>query len=180
MIMIKLYPIYEQILKENIALSDIFQAIDNHQIAKIHYVGNEAPHGERKIEIYAFGTTKAGNKAIRAYQLSGPTMTGNNKWKIFTTKDFDDLQLTDETFDTPRPKFNPNGDKTFTGVDKIATFKGKSLFNKIGDKVKGAFKSVKDLFKFKKEGLLSVEDNLLLEQYNIVDYDEKSDTIFIK
>jgi hypothetical protein len=177
--MIKLHELYQEILKENTSLSLIVNAINNHQIANLNYIGNDAPRGVRKVEVYALGTTKAGNKAIRAFQISGPTKTGNNEWKIFKTGEFDKFELTDETFDSPRPDFNSSGDKELD-LDILASFKGKSFFANVKDKVKGAFKSAKDLFKFKKEGLLSDEDNLLLEQYGISHYDSKTDKIYLK
>ena len=75
----------------------------------------DAP-GRRLVEVELIGNTKTGKKAIRAYQVSGPTQTQNNSWKIFLISKITDFQITDNDSEPNRPNLNLNGDKEFIEI----------------------------------------------------------------
>lgn len=115
--------VYNQLLIENIQISQIKDSIDNHNLVEIYYQGDkETIKGRRTIEVYAIGVTKSGNACIRAYQLYGKTTTINEEWKIFRLDRITRFSILNNTFDQPRPNFNKNGDNALHSVSYIASF----------------------------------------------------------
>lgn len=93
----KLYNLFEEIileeteklLLENVSDQQVIDAIKNKYHVHILYddypdaVPSVAP-SKRYIEVYNLGVTTAGNKAIRAWQMGGPSKTVKGAaWKIF-------------------------------------------------------------------------------------------------
>ena len=74
---LNLYTILESVLNESIDQNSVSNAIENRTRVLIDYSdeNNNAP-GQRLIEPYALGITKAGNLALRAYQYQGATLRG--------------------------------------------------------------------------------------------------------
>lgn len=105
--------INEQILKESINAIDLVRAIKSKKAVKISY---EDMPGDRLIEVDLIGQTKAYNNAIRAFQISGPTATENNQWKIFLVDKITKIELTDQDVSENRPNYNPVGDEEFLGI----------------------------------------------------------------
>lgn len=108
------------LIKEAVALSDIQRAINGHNIVELEY--DDGISGKRKVEVYVLGTMPSGANVIRAYQISGPTKTRNNGWKIFRLDKIRSFNVTEQVFTNPRPKFNKTGDNTFKTVKLIANF----------------------------------------------------------
>ena len=81
----KLYNLLEELILENTNRDAVVDAIENKYRVNIHYAGtdNTRGTGQRTIEVYAFGLTKAGNPVIRAYQPFGDTKTKKPSWKFF-------------------------------------------------------------------------------------------------
>jgi predicted DNA-binding transcriptional regulator YafY len=133
----KLYNLYEevilealsktkQVLTEVVSMSDVEKAIDGKYNVKIKYKDSETQlPTDRYIQVYNLSKTKAGNLAIRAYQISGGS-TSNEKqgfWKIFRLDKIDSWEPTKvrwqqpvSNFDTRIPKYNKNGDRTMASV----------------------------------------------------------------
>jgi hypothetical protein len=86
--------------------------------------------GERDIEPYVLGLSKAGNPILRAYQYRGVTDTEQPGWKTFRLdkiRDWNDMN--DMPFRTPIsdrvrniPKYNPRGDRSMITIYKQAKF----------------------------------------------------------
>ena len=119
------------LLEESVSDAEINDALDNHERIVINYhpKGKDEGSGERKIEVYAYGTTSSGNPVIRAFQPEGDTTSKVPSWKYFRTDRISSWQPTGETFDHPASEdyhglgeFNPSGDKTMATVFKVATF----------------------------------------------------------
>jgi hypothetical protein len=95
--------------------------------AKIWYRDKETNTlEERYVFIYGEGTTKAGNKAIRAFQAGGGTKTGNTKWKIFLTDNIKKIKVTDLKWYSPIKDKNVNiiNKKGEEEVIKMPGYKG--------------------------------------------------------
>ena len=133
----KLYNLYEsvileemekagQILTEAVSTGDVTKAIDGKYNVKIKYKDseNELP-SSRYIQVYNLSRTKAGNLAIRAYQISGGSIGGDARgfWKIFRLDKIVGWEPTKvrwqkpvSDFDTTIPKYNVNGDRSMASV----------------------------------------------------------------
>lgn len=119
----KKFIISENLLVEAVSATSIVKAMDNREYVEIYYAGDKTVYkGWRTVEIYALGTTKAGNEAIRVFQIGGETDTIIPEWKIFLTSKITRINFLKTYFTKPRPKFNKNGDKTFQSVKKITKF----------------------------------------------------------
>jgi hypothetical protein len=81
--------VQRRILTENVSEQQVLDALNGMYNVNIEYddypdsTPSVAP-SKRYIQVYNIGNTKAGNKAIRAYQISGPSKTTTGgAWKIF-------------------------------------------------------------------------------------------------
>ena len=133
----KLYNIFEEIileeinkkrglLNESVSTDDVKAAIDGKYNVNILYRDFEGqPPSKRYIQVYNFSKTKAGNDAIRAFQIFGASKKGNKNgfWKIFRLDRIEGWYPTKvkwskpiSDFDTSIPQYNKNGDKTMSQV----------------------------------------------------------------
>jgi hypothetical protein len=122
--MLNLYEILQKVLSESVDSNDISDAVINHNYVDITYSDedNNAP-GTRLIQPYAYGLTKAGNECIRAFQVSGDSLRGRPKWKLFLTSRITSWRPRKQTFNVPppiqgyeTPDYNENGDRSMTSV----------------------------------------------------------------
>lgn len=74
-------------------------------------------HGfTRVVEAHALGMSSKGHMVLRAYQLSGDTLSDSSEgWKLFDVSNIDSAKMTDTPSQGPRPGYQP-GDK---GMVKI-------------------------------------------------------------
>ena len=101
-------------------------AIRNRKLLTLTYSGdNTTAEGTRVIEPYVLGTTKAGNKALRAYQITGNSDHPDEipGWRLFLTKNIKQMGVSDLSFTGSRPGYNPTGDK---GMKSIELHSGKT------------------------------------------------------
>jgi hypothetical protein len=142
----KLYNLFEEIileekrlLAENVSDQEINDAIKGKYNVNILYddypdaVPSVAP-SKRYIQIYDFIETKAGNKAISAFQLGGGSKTTPKEgaWKIFRVDRIRGWFLTKmkyynavsdlKSYDKSKPKFNPTGNKTASRIINKVNF----------------------------------------------------------
>ena len=107
----------------SISVSNINAAINNKNEVIIYYDGDEnTSKGKRNVEVYANGISLAGNPVIRAYQLRGDSDTIVPEWKLFRVDKISQWSVLNRRFSTPKPKFNPSGDKSMKSVLNIAKF----------------------------------------------------------
>lgn len=127
----KLYSILNELILEFASRTEVERSIVNHDRIKIYYEGDETETpGERFIEPYVLGLSKAGNPILRAYQYAGVTDTEQPGWKTFLLDKIRDWDEVGEVpFRTPIsdristvPKYNPNGDKSMITIYKQAKF----------------------------------------------------------
>ena len=123
----KLLQSLKNLLLENTATRDsIADAIRNRKVITIFYEGDQTIRkGYREIEPVAFGPhIKSGNIVLRAWQIRGASDTPENQpgWRMFRMDRIRNINPTTDTFDTPRPYFNPNGDKHMSSIYEIAKF----------------------------------------------------------
>jgi predicted DNA-binding transcriptional regulator YafY len=118
----KLTSALKDLITEMASYESIESAITNKQVCVIYYDGDEpGGKGLRLIEPVCLGTTVAGNRAIRAYDIEGVSHTdyiGKQLlpgWRIFRLDKIISLNITNEVFTIPREGFNFDGDKTFLG-----------------------------------------------------------------
>jgi predicted DNA-binding transcriptional regulator YafY len=118
----KLTNTLKSLLTEIASIESIASAIKGRQVCVVYYDGDEpGGKGLRLIEPVCLGTTKGGNRAVRAYDIEGASHTGYlgkqilPGWRIFRLDKIMSLNPSGEVFTTPREGFNFNGDKTFRG-----------------------------------------------------------------
>jgi hypothetical protein len=135
----KLYKILEELileekakalLTENVSETQVIDAINGRYNVNILY--DDYPDAEpavapskRYIQVYNLAETKAGNKAIRAFQIFGGSKTtpGHGAWKIFRLDRIRGWFPTKVKFARPVsdkdpsiPMYNQNGDRTMSRV----------------------------------------------------------------
>ena len=125
----KLYNSLKSVILEQASIDNITNAINNRQRVIIYYDGDEpGGKGLREIEPVCLGYSKAGNPVLRAWDMEGSShrdYTGEKPlpgWRFFRLDKIISFKPTGEIFDTIRPNFNPNGDKSMTNVLVIADF----------------------------------------------------------
>ena len=135
----KLYNILEDIileesakrlLTENVSDQQILDAINGKYNVNITYddypdAVPSVPPSNRYIQVYNFSETKAGNKAIRAYQIFGGSKTTpkSGAWKIFRLDRIRSWERTKMKFNKPVsdldaniPTYNKQGDRAMSRV----------------------------------------------------------------
>jgi hypothetical protein len=133
----KLYNIFQELifeeiskkkvsLNESVSSDEVKAAIDGKYNVNILYRDFEdQPPSKRYIQVYNFAKTKAGNDAIRAYQIFGGSKRGNKNgfWKIFRIDRIEGWFPTNikwaqpvSNLDSSIPKYNPNGDRSMSQV----------------------------------------------------------------
>ena len=125
----KLYNSLKGLIVEVAAISNIVDAIRKKRKVIIYYNGDEpGGKGLRMIEPVCFGYSKKGNPVLRAWDYEGSShraYLGKKplpSWRLFRIDKIDSFKPTTETFDTPRPNYNPLGDKSMTRVIINAKF----------------------------------------------------------
>ena len=132
-------------LTEQIGQSLVYNAIQNRNIVRINYDGDESiAKGERIIEPYVLGRSNKNNIVVRAFQPYGDTSSSVPDWKLFKLENIISWKPTNKTFNSsPTDRgfnvspYNPNGDKdmkfiriqvNFNGSDEV-TNTNKNLTN---------------------------------------------------
>jgi predicted DNA-binding transcriptional regulator YafY len=125
----KLYNTLNTLILEVASRDQVFDAIKNKRVCVINYNGDEpGGKGLRVIEPVAFGLSKKGNAVLRAWDREGASHTAYKGekplpgWRLFRLDKMDFIRPTQETFDTPKPDYNPNGDKSMERVFINAVF----------------------------------------------------------
>jgi predicted DNA-binding transcriptional regulator YafY len=124
-----LYNTYKNLILEVASINDIVDSIKQKKRVIIYYDGDEpGGKGLRIIEPVCYGYSKAGNQVLRAWDLEGAShrdYLGEKplpSWRMFRIDKIINYKPTLENFDSPRPNYNPNGDKSMTRVIVNAVF----------------------------------------------------------
>ncbi len=125
----KLYNTIKSLILEVASVDSITNAIKNRQKVVIYYDGDEpGGKGLREIEPVCFGYSKGDNPVVRAWDEEGSSHTSYKGeqplpgWRLFRVDKIMSFKPTGEKFDTPRPGYNPNGDKSMIRVVINAVF----------------------------------------------------------
>jgi predicted DNA-binding transcriptional regulator YafY len=127
----ELYSIFKDIILEEATRNEVERSIVNRKRVRIYYGGDEVEEeGERFIEPYVLGLSKAGNLILRAYQYRGVTATEQPGWKTYRLDRILDWDETNELpFNTPIsdrvrnvPKYNKDGDRSMITIYKQVKF----------------------------------------------------------
>jgi predicted DNA-binding transcriptional regulator YafY len=129
-----LYNTIKGLIIEAVATSPIVDAIKNKHVCELSYEDDASiGPGKRIIDPVALGTSKRGNKVLRAYQTEGPSLKVNKEgiplpdWRLFRLDRmnyFNPVKGDDSAFKsfTEPPLYNPVGDKSMTRMDINAKF----------------------------------------------------------
>lgn len=124
-----LLSVFKSLLVESRFDEQIIDAIKKRKVCIIYYDGDEpGGKGLREIEPVCLGYSKANNKILRAWDIEGSSHTGYKGeqplpgWRIFRTDKISSFKPTGEIYNTPRPNYNFNGDKTMVSVILNAKF----------------------------------------------------------
>jgi predicted DNA-binding transcriptional regulator YafY len=119
----KLYNITKSLILEIASIESVVDAIKKKDRLIIYYDGDEpGGRGLREIEPVCFGYSKAGNAVLRAWDIEGSShrdYLGEKplpSWRLFRLDKILSLKPTGETFNIPRPNYNPSGDKSMSNV----------------------------------------------------------------
>ena len=119
----KLYNITKNLILEVASIESVINSIRNKNRVIIYYDGEEpGGRGLREIEPVCFGYSKRGNPVLRAWDLEGASHRGFKgekplpSWRLFRLDRIMSLTPTGNSFDTPRPNYNPTGDKSMNRV----------------------------------------------------------------
>jgi predicted DNA-binding transcriptional regulator YafY len=119
----KLYNITKSLILEIASIESVVDAIKNKNRVIIYYDGDEpGGRGLREIEPVCFGYSKAGNAVLRAWDIEGSShraYLGKKplpSWRLFRLDKILSMRPTGEVFTTPRPNYNPSGDKSMSNV----------------------------------------------------------------
>lgn len=125
----KLTSVFKSLLTEIASVDSVRKSIENRQKIVMYYDGDEpGGKGLRLIEPVALGRSKKGNLVLRAWDDEGASHRGYlgtrpmPGWRLFKLDKILSYKPTGENFDTPRPNFNPTGDKDMTNIIIIAKF----------------------------------------------------------
>lgn len=117
------------LLLEIASVDTVQNAIKNRQVCTIYYDGDEpGGRGIREIEPVALGKSKSGNLVCRAWDREGSSHTAYKgeqplpSWRLFRLDKMLSCKPTGEVYNTPRPNYNFNGDKSMTSIIIIANF----------------------------------------------------------
>lgn len=125
----KLNEALKGLICEIASIDGVVDAIKKRQVVVIYYDGDEpGGRGLRQIEPVALGTSKAGNKILRAWDDEGASHTAYKGeqplpgWRIFRLDKILSIKPTGEVYNTPKPGYNFNGDKSMVSVIINAKF----------------------------------------------------------
>jgi len=125
----KLLETFRGLINEVASLNDIQKSIKDRNVTTIYYDGdNPGGTGIREIEPVCVGYSKAGNLVLRAWDLEGASHTATigekplPGWRLFRVDKIFTYKPTMDTFNEPRPGYNPNGDKSMSSVILNAKF----------------------------------------------------------
>ena len=125
----KLNQALKGLICEIASIDGVVDAIKKRQIVIIYYDGDEpGGRGIRQIEPVCLGVSKAGNKILRAWDDEGASHTAYKGeqplpgWRIFRLDKILSIKPTGEVYNTPKPNYNFNGDKSMVSVIINAIF----------------------------------------------------------
>ena len=125
----KLIDTVKSVILEVASIQSLNDAIRKRQKVVIYYDGDEpGGKGLREIEPVCFGYSKSDNPVLRAWDSSGASYTGYKGeqplpgWRLFRVDKILSFKPTGETFNEPKPGFNPNGDKGMVRVLTLVSF----------------------------------------------------------
>lgn len=130
----KLYNTLNDLILEVASRDQIVDAIKNKRVCVIYYNGDEpGGRGLRVIEPVAFGLSKLGNAVLRAWDREGAShkaYLGKKplpSWRLFRLDKMQFIRPTQETFDTPKLGYNPNGDRSMERMFINAIFDNQNI-----------------------------------------------------
>lgn len=119
----KLKDTLRMVLLEVASIDDVQRAVKQKQVVTVFYDGDEpGGRGLRTIEPVCLGISKAGNRVVRVWDMEGASHTATTGeqplpgWRLMRLDKILTFKPTGETFTTPRPGYNFNGDKSMTRV----------------------------------------------------------------
>jgi hypothetical protein len=125
----KLNEALKGLICEIASIDGVVDSIKKRQVVIIYYDGDEpGGRGIRQIEPVCLGTSKAGNKILRAWDDEGASHTAYKGeqplpgWRIFRLDKILSIKPTGEVYNTPKPGYNFNGDKSMVSVIINADF----------------------------------------------------------
>jgi len=89
----------------------IIAAINSRNVIEFEYDGKT-----RKAEPYCYGLSQKQTEVLRAYQLAGYSLSGEQEgWKMFSVSKIGNLQETGDKFEPSRSGYNPR-DKAIASI----------------------------------------------------------------
>lgn len=92
---------------------DVCEAIETQRVLAFEYGHEETDEGPdaggcRVVEPHVYGETADGEELLRGYQTGGYSASEEPVgWKLFDVAEIEELVVTAESFDGPRPEYEP-------------------------------------------------------------------------
>lgn len=125
----KLIDTVKSVILEVASIGALTDAINKRRKVIIYYEGDEpGGKGLREIEPVCFGYSKSDNPVLRAWDSTGASHTAYKGeqplpgWRLFRVDKILSFKPTSETFNEPKPGFNPNGDKGMVRIVSLVRF----------------------------------------------------------
>ena len=125
----KLKDTLKSLICEIASIDSVVDAIKQRQKVIVYYDGDEpGGKGIREVEPVALGKSKAGNLVMRGWDREGSSHTAYKGeqplpgWRLFRLDKILSIKPTGEVYNTPRPNYNFNGDKSMVSVIINAKF----------------------------------------------------------
>ena len=125
----KLIDTVKSVILEVASIGAITDAINKRRKVIINYEGDEpGGKGLREIEPVCFGYSKSDNLVLSAWDSTGASHTAYKGeqplpgWRLFRVDKILSFKPTGETFNEPKPEFNPNGDKRMVRIVSLVRF----------------------------------------------------------
>ena len=101
-------------------MKTIVYAVRNRRVLLVDYY---CPRGFRRVEPHACGVNQRGNEVVRAFQVSGPSRSGEPRrhWKMMRLDRIRDLVVLEETFQQARPGYSSGDDHMTTILAELAS-----------------------------------------------------------
>jgi predicted DNA-binding transcriptional regulator YafY len=125
----KLNGVLKGLISEIASIDTVTDCIKNRKSCIIYYDGDEpGGRGLREVELVCLGTSKAGNKVVRGWDMEGASHTAYKGkqplpgWRLFRLDKILSIKPTGEIFTEKRPDFNEDGDKSMNSIIIISKF----------------------------------------------------------
>lgn len=117
-VIIPSFKLFFEAVDDNVK-NTLIDSIEGRYVTYFYYSGDKhIAKGYRWVEPVCLGYSLAGNLVVRAFQLRENPSKSHHKpmWRLFRLDRISDISQSLRRFNTPRPGYNPDGDRSMRKV----------------------------------------------------------------